>query len=100
MPKSGLQLSITMLRILVLLRAEKDALWNYAIAKKLTLSQDTTIRQLKRLELDGWVISKWESEAERIDRAPTGWAPKRKFYRLTPRGDEQTQKSLDDLRIS
>ena len=78
------------LDMLVLRTLLTGPLHGYGISKAIHFSSDETLQiefgslypALKRLELKGWIASKWET-SEHNRRA--------KFYRLTPAGKKQLQ---------
>jgi Transcriptional regulator PadR-like family len=97
MPKNGLQISLTILRIATLFVAEPDCgLWNYIIAKKLNMHDATTFDNLERLVVAGWLTSDWEKPNERLTAAGS---PKRKLYRITKFGMDSTRRALADLKL-
>ncbi len=82
------------LRVLRTFLSESRALAGSDIAQRIALRSGTLYPTLRRLERAGWLKSRWE----RIDPAEAG-RPRKRLYRLTPRGRKQAGKALGELGI-
>jgi PadR family transcriptional regulator, regulatory protein PadR len=90
------RMTLQTLRVLALL-AEQPLEHHYglAIATGTGLPTGTIYPILARFEQAGWVTSDWET----IDPAAEG-RPRRRFYRLTAVGEQQTRQALSEARKS
>jgi len=86
-----------LLDMLVLRTLRPGPLHGYGIAKAIHITSDETLAiefgslypALKRLELKGWIVSKWEQSEQ---NRPA------KFYRLTAVGKKQLQREHSEWR--
>jgi PadR family transcriptional regulator, regulatory protein PadR len=94
MPKNGLQITLTILRIATLFADDpKRGLWNYAISKRLLIKANTSVLILGRMERAGWITSDWEKpQAVAVGR------PRRRIYRITDFGVSETARALSELK--
>ena len=65
------------------------------IAKATRVSSGTLYPMLVRLEAAGWLSSEWEE----IDPRERG-RPRKRFYKLTPSGQNSANRELADLQIN
>jgi PadR family transcriptional regulator PadR len=72
-----------------LLDADDFEMHGWAIMKGTTRTGPTVYKILERLESSGWVTARWE------EQAPDSNKPRRRFYRLTPRGTSKARTLLE-----
>jgi len=77
-----------------LLQTPRDGRSGAAMAKATGVGSGTLYPMLARLEAAGWLTSEWEA----IDPREAG-RPRRRFYRLTPVGQNHAHAALADLQI-
>src|SRR4051812_4304193 len=83
----GLRLTTPLLKLLNMILADPTAdYWGFPIMKATGLASGTIYPLLARLEGMGWLESGWD------DQAVSG--PRRRYYRLTPKGAELARVAL------
>lgn len=80
---------------LVLSALARGARYGLEVVERTGLSSGTVYPNLRGLEADGLLRSAWEEREEAHDQG----RPARRYYRLTPAGEEALERAVEKLRL-